>query len=226
MLDTAFKLETPEGAEVDVRPAGLFVRGIAFFVDEIIRWGVIIGALMIGGMLGEFGLGVSLIVMFLCYWLYGVIFEVFNGGQTPGKKMYGLQVVHDDGTPIRLPASMLRNILLTVDLMPAMYAVGIVTMVFTSGFRRVGDLVAGTMVVYRDALTPVPEIEVSGSRAPPVRLSAEEQTLFLSFLERKDALSLDRGRELAEILTPVLGCRGQQAVDEVLKIANGVRGGS
>ena len=109
--------------------------------------------------------------MFFTYWLYGVGFEVLNNGMTPGKKMQGLQVVHDDGTPIRLPASLLRNLVLYVDLLPAAYAAGIVTMLLTNNFRRLGDLAGGTMVIYRPAEQAVATDAVAGVRAAPFALT-------------------------------------------------------
>jgi len=210
---------------VDVRPAGVVVRGMAFLVDELIRWVIIMLAMIFSGVLGDFGFGLGLVVAFLCYWLYPVIFELANNGQTPGKKSFGLQVVHDDGTPIRLPASLLRNLLLAVDFLPVAYFLGIVTMTLSSRFRRVGDLAAGTMVVYCDRIAPNVTAEVEGVRLPPVPLTPEEQVLFLEFQERQLKISAERGEELAEILSSVIGSRGEQAVREVLRIANGVRGG-
>ena len=83
-LDTAVTLETPEGTEIEVRPAGLFARGLAFLLDELIRWTIIAIGLFIGGFAGLFGFGIALILAFATYWLYGVGFEVLNNGVTPG----------------------------------------------------------------------------------------------------------------------------------------------
>ena len=59
---------------------------------------------------------------------------------TPGKRMLSLQVIHDDGTPVRLPASMMRNLLLVVDFLPLLYAAAVITMMLNDRFRRIGDL--------------------------------------------------------------------------------------
>ena len=64
ILDTAVTLETPEGTEIEVRPAGLFVRGLAFGVDELIRWAIIAIGLLVGGVAGLFGIGIALILAF------------------------------------------------------------------------------------------------------------------------------------------------------------------
>lgn len=223
-LDTEVTLETPEGVEMQVRPAGLFVRGFAFGIDELLRWAVIAAGLIVGAYAGLFGLGLALIVMFLTYWLYGVGFEVFNNGMTPGKKMQGLQVVHDDGTPIRLPASLLRNLVLYVDLLPAAYAAAIVTMLLSRNFRRLGDLAAGTMVIYRPHRQAVNVYSEGGVSAAPFPLTLAEQGVLVDFLERNSALTLERRDELAGLLSETFGCPPEAAAEEILRVANGVRG--
>jgi uncharacterized RDD family membrane protein YckC len=223
-LDTAVTLETPEGIEMEVHPAGLFVRGLAFVVDELIRWAIIAFGVTIGAFAGLFGVGLALIVMFFTYWLYGVGFEVLNNGMTPGKKLQGLQVVHDDGTPIRLPASLLRNLVLYVDLLPAAYAAGIVTMLLTSNFRRLGDLAAGTMVIYRPTEQAVTADSVAGVRAPPFALTPAEQGVLVDFLERSATLTPERRDELAGLVSDAFSCRPEDAANEIQAIANGFRG--
>ena len=67
---------------------------------------------------------------------------------TPGKKSQGIYVCHDDGTPITLSASMIRNLLRVADFLPFMYLVGVFSVLFNRKSQRIGDMVAGTMVVY------------------------------------------------------------------------------
>jgi hypothetical protein len=157
------------------------------------------------------------------YWGYGVIFEVLGDGMTPGKRMQGLRVVHADGTPIGLPASVLRNLLLVVDLLPIGYALGVVTMMLNQRFQRLGDLTAGTLVVY-SASSVLPEVDDDVGVAAPVPLLQEEQRAFLAFGERSKGLSAARAMELAEVLSPLLDCRGEQAVKQIQQIAAGLRG--
>lgn len=225
-LDTAVTLETPEGTEIEVHPAGLFARGLAFLIDELIRWTIILIGFSLGGLAGLFGTGIALILAFATYWLYGVGFEVLNNGVTPGKKMQGLQVVHDDGTPVRLPASMIRNLVLYIDLLPAAYVAAIVSMLLTNRFRRLGDLAGGTMVVYQPVSTEPPFASTSGTRPPPFPLSLAEQTVIVDFLERSVKLTNERTEELARILADTLQCPPAQAGTEIKRIANGLRGAS
>ena len=240
MLDTAVQLETPEGIEISLHPAGLVARGLAFLIDEVIRWLIIFAAFAAGSLLGVFGLGLGLIVTFVTYWLYGVLFEVFNNGQTPGKKMQGLQVVHDDATPIKLQASLLRNLLLWVDLLPMAYAAGIVSICLTQRFRRIGDLAAGTMVIYRSDPRGGQRVGHQGAdqsdgivetasdivpRPTPFPLSQEEQGVVVDYLERSDLLSSARREELANILGTSLGGPADTAETLLKQMALGLKGG-
>ena len=68
---------------------------------------------------------------------------------TPGKKRQGIYVCHDDGTPISLSSSMTRNLLRVADFLPIGFGVGALTMMFTKRSQRIGDIVAGTLVVYQ-----------------------------------------------------------------------------
>ncbi len=224
MLDTSFRLETPEGAEVEIRPAGPLARGLAYGIDEIIRWTIMTGAGTVLGSAGAFGFGLFAILVFATWWLYGVLFEVLNQGMTPGKRMLSLQVIHDDGTPVRLPASMMRNLLLVVDFLPLLYAAAVITMMLNDRFRRIGDLAAGTLVVYRKEKVLDHTARVEGQRASPVPLTLEEQQALVAFAERSESFSDARNGELAAMLSPLLQCSEQDAVAEVLKVANGITG--
>lgn len=226
-LDTAFRVETPEGTEIDLHPAGFYARSLAFLIDEALRWSIVLATFAVTALLGVFGRGLALIVFFLCYWLYGVAFEVFNDGMTPGKRHQGLQVVHGDGTPITLPASLLRNLLLWVDLLPVFYVAGILTMSLSRHFRRLGDLAAGTLVVYRrGAGVAGGDVRISETTVPPpVRLTEEEQRVLIDFLERADSLTEERRAELAGLVAVPLQVSGGDASRAVLALAGTLRGG-
>ena len=100
LLDNTHRVETPEGIDLLLRPAGLVPRALAFTLDLLIR-GAILALLGVGfALLGKFGMGVGALLLFLVQWWYMVLFEVLNQGRTPGKYWLGLKVVHDDGTPI------------------------------------------------------------------------------------------------------------------------------
>lgn len=222
-MDTALYLETPEGAEVELHPAGLVSRGTAFAIDELARWAIVFVGVMVLGYLGNLGAGLISLLIFLTYWGYGLFFEVFNNGVTPGKRHRRLRVVHDNGTPVRLPSSMLRNLILAVDVLPGCYFLGIISLLLTRRFQRLGDLAAGTLVVY-DLPTPVNTLADAPAEPPPVKLRPEEAFALVEFLERVEALSPERAAELANIIAGTLGAPPAGARSTVLKIASGLRG--
>lgn len=148
ILDTRLSLETPEGAALPLAPAGLGVRIMAFLIDMLIKSVAIIIVFTLLGIFGGMGMGIALILTFLLEWFYPVYFEVWHQGRTPGKKNLNIRVINDDGTPVTFGASLLRNLLRVVDFLPLVYLTGIITSLFNARFKRLGDLVAGTLVVY------------------------------------------------------------------------------
>jgi len=140
-----------------------------------------------------------LIILFIIEWFYPVIFEVRNG-MTPGKRAMGVRVVHDDGTPVAWSSSLLRNLIRSVDFFPFFNITGFITMLMNSRFKRLGDLAAGTVVVYAkegDHQFTIPDYP---AQPPPLPLKLEEQRLILDFCERAGNLSTSRRHELATIL--------------------------
>jgi uncharacterized RDD family membrane protein YckC len=212
-IDTVRLHETPEGVDLALRVAGPVPRAIAYLVDVVIRFALLLVVMPLAAFSG-FGTGLILLAVFGLEWLYPVVFEV-GSGATPGKRIMGLMVVHDDGTPVRLPASMIRNLLRVVDLLPVLYGVGLVSMLVDRDFRRLGDLAAGTLVVYADTSPAKPTIPRVAPQAPPAGLPLEAQQAILAFAERGHALSEARRIELAEILAGGVGRRGQAAVAQV-----------
>ena len=126
-LDTLATIETPEAIDIVLRPAGILPRSIAFLIDFMIRlvWFLVTSPFLI--MLGSFGMGLVILNAFFSVWLYSIICEVRFNGVTLGKKALGLRVVNDDGTPIQFPASLLRNLLRTADVLPMFYTFGILS---------------------------------------------------------------------------------------------------
>ena len=124
MLDTEALHETPEGIALGLRAAGAAPRALAWLVDAMIRIGVFTALAMPISILGEAGQGVLLILMFALMWVYPILFELLMDGQTPGKRVLGLRVVHANGTPVGFTASLIRNLMRTVDALPIGYAFG------------------------------------------------------------------------------------------------------
>jgi uncharacterized RDD family membrane protein YckC len=205
MLDTIHPVQTPEGVDLSLPVAGPVPRALAYGLDlaiQTVGLGSLQTVLFAAGGSG-FATGLYLIAGFLTYWFYPVLFEVLSHGQTPGKRIVGLRVVQENGTPIGWSASLLRNFLLVADFLPLLYLAGMVSMCVDASFRRLGDLAAGTLVVHAERVTRKArgrQIETA-ERAlpPPLPLTLEEQGAVIAFAERAPLLSSARAAELAAI---------------------------
>lgn len=224
LLDNRLQVETPEGIDLILRPAGLLPRALAFGIDLLIRGAILLAAFFILAVLGQFGMGLGTILYFLINWWYPVLFEVLYQGRTPGKKLMGLRVIHDDGTPVGWAASLTRNLLRAVDMLPFAYCVGAISSLSHPSFKRLGDLAAGTLVVYRDEPPKRPQLPDAEAERAPFSLSLTEQRALLDFAERSANLSSARRAELAGILAEPLESLPEQTEQRLHGIARGLLG--
>jgi len=243
MLENRAAVETPEGTELLLTPAGPGARILAYLLDGLIRIAFFCILSLVFSFFGLFGKGMYFLCFFLLEWFYPVFFEVFRQGATPGKKAFNLRVLYDNGTPVTFSGSMVRNLLRVVDFLPLLYSLGILSMLVTRDFRRLGDLAAGTWVVYdfekpkRPLLhTPAasdqsqtPSLDtpcnpVQGSAVLPIPLDLEEQRAIIGFAERSGSLSGQRQAELANLLTPLIQLKDEAAVGYLQRVANGLTG--
>lgn len=223
-LDTRYQVETPEGIDLPLRPAGLMVRSLAFGIDLGIR-GAILGVLfLVLAFLGQLGMGLGSLLLFAVSWWYMVLFEVLHQGRSPGKQWMGLRVIHDDGTPIGWSASLLRNLLRFVDLLPFGYCFGAISCLQHPTFKRLGDIAAGTLVVYSERPLARPQLPDAQPRRSPIPLNLGEQRALLAFAERQAELSPARVNELAALLAQPLRISAPKAVSELNGIARGLLG--
>ncbi|AKH20562.1 RDD family protein [Sedimenticola thiotaurini] len=218
MLDTIRSYETPEGVALSLRLAGPVVRSCAWAIDMLIRAGLYLAIAIPFSFLGGLGFGLSLVLFFLIEWFYPVLFEMRQGA-TPGKKAMGLEVIQDNGTPVSWSASLIRNLLRAADFLPFLYAAGLVSMLLNRNFQRLGDLAAGTLVVYRSRVVERPALPDVPPVHPPMQFVSEEKRSLLEFAERAPQLTQARRIELAEILTDLTNQRGEAAVHELLAYA-------
>lgn len=224
MLDNTSKIETPEGIELTLEVAGIVPRSIAYLIDWLIFVALYIAISLIVSPFGNFGQGLYLILLFIIYWLYPIFFEVFRNGQTPGKKAMGLKVVHQDGTPISLSASFVRNILLVADFLPAFYVTGILSIIFNNQFKRLGDMAAGTLVIYTKKDKEDEPIPTHKPLGPAIPLTLEEQKAILSLAERHQQLSESRQQELSSLLPEKMFPKKNNRVQQLYAFANWLRG--
>jgi len=222
-LDTTTGIEAPEHIRFEVRIAGPARRSLAYLIDLVLRaviaFVAVIPVVLMGGAETEDLTGASqgmlLFVLFAVEWGYYVVFESIGNGQSPGKKMLGLRVIDQDGRPATFLAIVLRNLLRAADALPWSYCVGLVVMSVDGRFRRLGDLVAGTIVVVEERarvsepvrIRPAPtEQELATIPAHPDLRGADLDAL-AAFLRRAGTLSPLRELELAEMIAPIYGRR-------------------
>ena len=224
MLDTLRQVETPEGLSLELRSAGVFPRAYAWLLDLGIRVAGVSMLSMLLAFLGEAGTGVLLVAMFLLYWGYPIAFEVLRDGQTIGKRVMGLRVVNANGTPVTWLPSVVRNLLRTVDMLPFGYALGLLSSLFDRNGRRLGDLVAGTVVVHDSGRPWSASVAIDTVLAPPQPLQPAEQAAIIAFAERAPRLSGPRQQELAAVAAPISGGQGQVGVLRLYAMANWLLG--
>ena len=226
MLDTTRRVATPEGIELTLRLAGPVPRALAWSVDFLLRAAVVLVVMMIASRFGRAGMGVVLIAAFFVEWLLPAWFEAMWSGQTPGKRLFRLAVLNDDGTPVRWPGALTRNLLRAADFLPFLYGVGLITMLMNRDFKRLGDLAAGTVVVYQaEKVAAARAIPQAPPQPPPLSLSPEEQRAVLDLAERSATFTRERFEELAEIPTPLVGRAVRDAAaTRMLSIANYLAG--
>jgi uncharacterized RDD family membrane protein YckC len=233
-LDTDVAIETPEHIVFRHRVAGPARRLLAYLLDlmlcytvfSMVAMLVIVAAVGTGGFsdaaegaVGT-GIGLLLVVLFAIQWLYFAVLEAWHG-RTPGKRALGLRVVTATGRPIGFRAAALRNVMRAADALPLTYSggvlsiAGLVSMATTRRFQRLGDLVAGTIVIMPErahATTPLllfpPAQPYELAQLPDdVRLDADERQAIEMFLRRGPRLGRARQLELAAMIAPALAAR-------------------
>ncbi len=227
-LDTLQSVELAEGVEIRLRVAGPMPRAGAYIIDLLIRFAllIILGILisLTGIVIGhKVSGGLSLLMVFLLEWLYPVVFEAGKRGATPGKRAVGLRVVQATGSPITLGQAVVRNFLRFIDAMPLFtYAFGVTSCLASKRFQRLGDLAAGTVVVY-DLLPPRPLVAVPppGISMPiPVALTPDETRALVLFRERAGLWSEQRRVEIADQAHELTGAYGVAGVSRLMAMAH------
>jgi uncharacterized RDD family membrane protein YckC len=233
-LDTDVAIETPEHIVFRHRVAGPARRFLAYLLDLIICYtafvvlAFVVTLIAIGtaaatnaaeSAIGA-GIGVLLVVLFAIQWVYFAVLEAWRG-RTPGKAALGLRVVTTTGRPIGFRAAALRNVLRAADALPLAYTAGLlslaglVSMSVTRRFQRLGDLVAGTIVVVPERASAAAPLVLWPPAQPyelaqlpdEVRLDAEERLAIEMFLRRRARLGRARELELAQMIASPLADR-------------------
>ncbi|MEZ6048350.1 MAG: RDD family protein [Planctomycetaceae bacterium] len=216
-LSLDYAVETPETVVLHYQLAGPAVRLNAYLIDFFIRAAITFFLSIMLNLVGVFLPGVSsglfLIWMFVNGWGYYAICEGFFQGRTIGKSVVGLRVIHKNGHPINLWMAINRNFIRAVDSTP-FYIPGLISMICTRQFQRLGDLTAGSVVI-TERRVQLPREPVILEKIDPLPLNQlnhyrpDEQTLAVigDFLSRRIAVEFKRGHEISRPLAHELARR-------------------
>jgi len=212
-LFNRIKLETPESVELEFNLAGIGNRAYALCIDYLylglililvlIIWAFVslylvsVGQLLTNNnQVGLWLLAIQLLIMFTVYVGYFVFFETLWQGQTPGKRSVKIRVISDDGTIITLTQAILRSLLRPID---DLFFIGVYLIIFTKLEKRIGDLVAGTLVIKQEEATDKPIIAIAPEadvlakniqgRADVSHLLPEDFTVVKEFLQRRQQMT-------------------------------------
>jgi uncharacterized RDD family membrane protein YckC len=228
VLDTVVAAETPEGILLELHPAGLCARFYALVLDWLIRLVVVYGVAILTAFMGGLGAGFWLIFYFVLEWFYPVIFELGQTGATPGKKIVGLKVVMDNGLPVTPAASFARNLFRVADFLPLAFGFAIVSMLLRSDCKRLGDIVAATIVVHQPRKPPKVRLHEVAAVAPAMALTRRDQAALVALAARAPTLTVERLDELAALAAPVAGAEagvgGPHVTRRVLGVAQWLLG--
>jgi uncharacterized RDD family membrane protein YckC len=180
-------IETPELVAIEMPLAGIGSRFIAIAIDTLIQIAVlfvlglmaaiIIPALHVfGGVSANWAIGIFVLIVFLLIWGYFSLFEAFSHGRTPGKRVARIRVIHQSGRGINFVEALARNLVRIIDYVPGFYAAGVVAIFVSRRNQRLGDMVAGTLVV-RDREVDAPQWSGSGTRTFTAPISALESPI-------------------------------------------------
>jgi uncharacterized RDD family membrane protein YckC len=190
-------IDTPEQVDLRFSIAGIGSRFLGILVDSIIQ--AVAELLLIlffvlfisasaqakisglSGTAGKWLIAGVVLFHFLLFWGYFALFEAYWNGQTPGKRLVKIRVIKDSGRQITFFEALARNLLRVIDLLPNFYLVGIISMLCNRQQKRLGDFVAGTIVVH-EAPTEQPAStgysrSITASVHPPLKAPAVRPTL-------------------------------------------------
>jgi len=202
---------TPEAVVLDVETAGVASRVFAGIIDFTIQLGILwLGAMLlsVSGLVDSSSFNVGMVVLIAAVLMgYPVVSETLMRGRTIGKRALGLRAVTLEGAPIRLRHASLRMMGGLVDrFLPPLGVTGMLMVMGTARHQRVGDLIAGTIVIRdpnRTLLPPAvwfpvpPGLEAFAATIDPTAMTDEQYTVIRSFLLRNRELSVDARYSLA-----------------------------
>ncbi|WNC61306.1 RDD family protein [Thermosynechococcus sp. QS41] len=231
-------LRTPESIELDFALAGIGSRVLAWLIDQVILYTALVLFSLAAGYIyfyalypwlievlpasGQsieaWSLGIYLLVMFAFYNGYYIFFETYWQGQTPGKRYAEIRVVQDNGRPIGLREATLRSLLQPIDF--AFFGIGALLVALSRSEKRLGDRVAGTLVIQDEQATRLAPKATTGQQPQAAwvqelrslahweQMTPEHYLLVRNYLNNRDRLSpvgrYQVAQELRQQLEPLL----------------------
>jgi uncharacterized membrane protein SpoIIM required for sporulation/uncharacterized RDD family membrane protein YckC len=220
-FEQQIEIETPEQVIFSYTVAGVGSRAAAALIDYLlmfagfamiaILWMVVSPLLHIkddtfSKLLGAWATALLILALFAVQVGYFIVFEAIWDGQTPGKRQLGIRVVQDGGFSVSIGASAVRNVMRILDMQPGLvYAVGIASAALSKSGKRLGDFLAGTIVVQEKVVHIAPVITeltpaAQGAALVSAALSDREYEVLERYLARRGALAPERRRAIAEQL--------------------------
>ncbi len=229
-VDDKLTIETPEQTPLEFPLAGIGSRFLALAIDTLIQFGALALLFLVAMLVVSFNArfwpsgwtwtaALALLVGFIIYYGYFACFEILWNGQTPGKRRAGIRVIRESGAPITPSDAVARNLLRVVDQLPSFYAVGIISVLLSSQNKRLGDYVAGTVVVVEKQLEESAPLWLRGDQrnleatqtepqfAAAAKLSTAELELVEAFLERRASLAPEVRSRMAKQIADRLAAR-------------------
>jgi uncharacterized RDD family membrane protein YckC len=222
-------LQTPESVELEFTLAGIGNRALALGLDYTFLALLLTGFIVIlslvveplSDLLAIFNLGssdlelwivaIALLIVFATYVGYFVFFEAFWQGQTPGKRLAHIRVIRDDGRPIHIPQATLRAIVRPID---DLFFVGCFLIVLNKREKRLGDWLAGTLVIQEERGAKAQNLIVA-PQAPAIAqqllaitdisaLTPDDFAILRNYLQRRQELTLQAQEQLSQQLAEQL----------------------
>ena len=212
LQDDQLQIDTPEQIALELPLAGIGSRFLGLAIDTLIQFVLyIIGIFLfafVGTLSAAAGIArylqwipvswapaIAILFVFCVYWGYFAFFEIIWKGQTPGKRLAKIRVIKESGRPINAYEAIARNLLRAIDALPGMYGVGIVCMMLNNQNRRIGDYVAGTVVVHDKRTEEVkPDwntVTEAAATSPQLALVASEELVLIeTYLHRRVDMDL------------------------------------
>jgi len=211
MSSMGLEVTTPERVKVTLPIAGIGYRTLAYLIDAALIfafWVVLYFAftLLRTNLVDVFqalsgaAQTVSVVALFFTQWVYWTASEVFLNGQTLGKRAMHIRVVRQDGSPAGVYESAVRNLCRVIDFLPGFYAAGVTCMLATSSHQRLGDLLAGTVLVHEETVDLDKYTTAGAAIRAEATLTPQDIELILGYLERAASLAPDARQRLSASL--------------------------